>query len=545
MTELIDVDETLDGYTQVGGNGEGWQPPSTLIEAAIREIERQDESGHCLKTVQESSPFITPELRREEAGWTALSTTTNNIDMSPRMRMHTVWKARQYARHDGISKQILSLYTNFGIGVGFQFDVMADKASGNDTKARVVLDDLIKANPKTFGAQGQRANSDALYTDGELFMVMFVGADTVNIRGIDPLEITHIITDPEDRDRPVMYIRQFMKGTKQAVTFYLDWNVDDADIDKVIAAWPDGVPSFDRSMLSPDAIYHIKLGGRGKRGDSGLLGGMDWSLQYRNFMTARAAITLAIASLAYKLKIKGSAGNIAAIKSQRGTALSGSTSSGETNPPQVAGSTWLENAGAELTTMKQETGAAAAKVDAGLFMQMAGLPSGIFPHYFGSDNSFRLATATAMEPPMMKTFEAYQGLWADVYENIILWVWNKMDVPEAEQSLNTTASPIQESNTGAILESVTKLVTTFPALADSEDLMKWALQTLGINDADELIKALELDNKINSAGEGTTPPVPPAPVQPFEKVTRGTVAAQMASVLREVVDNQDRDRTER
>ena len=541
MTETINIDETIDGYRQVGGNGEGWQSPSTLIEAAMREIEQQDESGRCLKHLAEASPYISAELRREDVGWSSLSTTTNNLDMTPAMRKHSVWKARQYGRHDGISKQILALYTNFSIGTGFQWDVMADDASDQDTAAKTVLDTLIEANPKTFGAQGQRANSDALFTDGELFPVLFVGADTVKVRQVDPLEINYIVCDPEDRDKPIVYIRQFMKGTKQAVTFYFDWKVDKGDIEKAIKAWPVGAPAFSEALLSDGVMYHIKLKGRGKRGDSGLLGGMDWSMQYRNFMTARAAITLAIASLAYKLKIKGNAGNLAAIKGQRGTALTGSTSGGEANPPQVAGSTWMENAGAELTTMKQETGASAAKVDAGLFMQMAGLPSGIFPHYFGSDNSFRLATATAMEPPMMKAFESYQGLWADVYENIIEWVWDKMDVPEDERSLNTTAAPIQESNVGAIVESVAKLIVAFPALADSEDFMKWSLQTLGLNDANELIEALELDKSNKGAEPEPVQPIQLAPVQPQEKVTRGTVAAQMASVLKEVIHNQGKE----
>ncbi len=512
MTEEIDIDETMDGYRQAGPNGNQFEmPPASLIEAAMRQVEKQDVAGRALAATELSesaigSEFISPELLRDNVGWMRLSTTRNNLDMTDQMRMHGVWRARQFARHDGISKQTVALYTNFGIGTGFAWDVMGDE---DGSQAQDVLDELIALNPKTFGAQGQRTNSDGLYTDGEWFPVLFVGSDTVKIRQVDVLELTHIITDPDDRDTTWMYVRKFMRGTKEKTLVYRDWKWD--GILSPGFEMPAGIDKH--AEISEGVIYHVKLKGRGKRGDSGLLSDMDWSRQYRNFMTARAAITLAIASLAYKLKVKGNAGAIAAIKAQRGTALSTTPSSGETNPPQAAGSTWMENAGAELSPMKQETGALAAKVDAGLFIQMAGMGSGIYPQYYGT-NSFRLATAVAMEPPMMKAFESYQALWADVYENIIRWVWTKMGVPEDEQSLNTTAAPIQETNKTGIIESVAKLVLTFPPLGDSEDLMKWALQTLGLNDADELIAALDVE----------------------EKVTRGTVKTQLASALREVIE---------
>lgn len=513
--DILAEQERAEGYTKCGGNGDNYQPlPNTLIEAAVQMIERQDVAGQALAATLKESEFIKMDLLRDDVGWRKISTTANNLDMPPQMRKFTVWRARQFTRFNGIVKQMLALYTNFGIGTGFGWDVIDKDESGG--KAKEVLDTLIKANPKTFKSQGQRLNSDALYTDGEMFFVLFAGTDSVKIRTIDPMEMVDIITDPDDKATPILYARRFMRGMTEKVKYYLDWNATDLDTTVDDIKIPTGLPALTADNVDDGVVYHAKLRGRGTRGESGFTADMDWSAQYSKFMTARAAITLAIASLAYKLKVKGGAGNIAAIQSQVGSALDTSSGSGETNPPAASGSTWLENQGAELSAMKQETGAAAAKVDAGLFLQAAGVGSGIYPQYLGS-NSFRLATATAMEPPMMKAFEAYQGLWVDVYETIIRWVWDEFDVPEAEQNLNTTAPPIQEINKTGLVDSVQKLVATFPKLGDSDDLIQWALAILGMNDADELLKALEMDSE------------PPS--------TREAFVQNLSSVLREVVHN--------
>ena len=511
QTDLIEQDAEA-GYT--GGSLPFQQSPTSLIEAAMRMVESEDVAGRALSatSLKESAGFhggFNAQLAQEDRGW-LLTSTANNLDMTPQMRTFTVWRARQFARFDGIIKQTIALYTNFSIGTGLAWSVI-DKDGDADSpgRAAVLLKEIKKSNPQTFSMQAQRDASDALYADGEMFFVFFVNPKAVKIRTFDVLEITDIITDPRDKATPWMYIRKFMVGTKEKTIIYKDWG------------W-DGVLTPDFRMpqgIDPHAefddgkVYHVKLKGRDINTHSGLTSDMDWSAQYRKFMTARAAITLAIAAFAYDLKVKGNQGNINRIKSQLGTSLSTTTGSGETNPTPAPASTFLSNEGANLAPMKQETGAAAARTDSALFIQMAGMGSGIFPQYYGT-NSFRLATAAAMEPPMMKAFEAYQGLWEAVYERIIRWIWDGAGIPEEEQNLNTMAPPIQEVNKAGIIESISKMVATFPKLGDSDDLIEWGLSVLGMNDADELLKALDIDDD-----------APPS--------TREAVMQHLASVLRE------------
>ena len=512
QTDLIEQDREA-GYTEAGASP--YVPsPTTIIEAAMRLIETEDVAGRALSatSLKESAFFghggFNAQLALEDRGWRLLST-MNNLDMPPQMRMHTVSRARQFARWDSLSIQTINLYTNFGIGTGFKWGV--NNKDGSADKAAAVLADIQKTNPKTFKMKAQRDASKSAYVEGEKFFVLFFKRDSVLIRTLDPLEITDVVTHPEDKATPIFYVRRFMVGSKEVVRRYADWewegSIDVAGLPKI-----PGVRS--NAQISDGVVYHVKFIGQGQRGESGLKADMDWAHQYRKFMTARAAITLAIAAFAYDLKVKGNQGNIKRIKTQLGTSLSTNTGLGETNPPPAPASTFLSNEGANLTPMKQETGAAAAKVDAGLIVGMAGLASGIFPHYYGIDNSFRLATATSMEPPMMKTFEVWQGLWVDVYETLILGIWDRLGVPEEQQKLTTTVPPIQEINKTGLIDSLTKLVATFPKLGDSDALIEWGLSVLGFVNADDMLKALGFDDD--------TPPS-----------TREAVMQHLASVMRE------------
>jgi len=54
----------------------------------------------------------------------------------------------------------------------------------------------------------------------------------------------------------------------------------------------------------------------------------------------------------------------------------------------------------------------------------AGLAGRIFPHYLGRGEAFRLATATAMEGPVLRAFNRYQLFWSSVWSDVtkvVLW----------------------------------------------------------------------------------------------------------------------------
>jgi len=470
------------GYEQVGpgaDNGDEFPWFEAALDYATRQIQREDLAGHILRSVDmHEASLMSMDLIRDDVGWERLTGGTS-LDMPDALRVSGVRRARQYARHDGNIKQTVALYTNFAIGKGFKWTV-GEKAK----RAQQAIDELTKSvwNRKMFSTQGQRDLADALYTDGEVFFALFVEPDAVKVRTIDPLEITAILTNPEDKSEPRMYVRRYFVGTQEKTLLYRDWmwdgigDVQDAHGKPVTGEEADAV------------VFHIKAAGRGLRGESTLIADMDWAKQYRAFMTSRAAVARAIAMFPHKLKMLTDAAGLSAAAAQLGTGLSSSSS--ETNPPPTPGSMFTENAGATLSSMRQETGAASAKVDAELFQKEVGVGSGIFPHYYGLGNSFRLATANSMEPPMFKAFTAYQELWRDAYQLIFEWVLKEMDVPEDQRAVTVTGEAIREEDTAPKVDGIEKMARTFPSLVESEELAKYALSLLGVSDPAEVMAEL-------------------------------------------------------
>jgi hypothetical protein len=486
--------DTEQGYKRVGDNGQPVTELEQLIKASMREVDSTMVSAQMLQLRE--SEFLRFDLARDDVGWQKLAS-ASNLDMTPGLRQNSVWRARQFARFDGIIKQTLALYRNFAIGPGMTWQVAEEKDDAGNTiesPARPILTDLTSStwNRQIFSTQGQQELSNALYTDGEAFFVFFAGPEGVKIRTIDPMEIQEIATNPEDKTEARLYERVFFVGTKKVTRIYRDWmNLDPGA--PAITSTGRMLTAGDSNAEFVDApIYHVKLQGRGLRGETGLMTDMDWASQYRKFMTARVAVALAIAAFVHKLKTQGTQAQLDALKAKLGTGINTTTSDGENNPPAVAGSMFLENESATLTSMKQETGAASAKVDSGLILNQATIGSGMFVHYYGVDNSFRLATATSMEPPMFKAFSSYQELWRDTWLNIFQWVLREEQVDEDEiRKVEVLAPPIREQDVAPLIDSIQKTVQTFPELSDSPAVEAYMLTLLGMKNADEIIKSLD------------------------------------------------------
>jgi hypothetical protein len=215
---------------------------------------------------------------------------------------------------------------------------------------------------------------------------------------------------------------------------------------------------------------------------------LHWANQHREFMLARAAVTRAIASLAFKLKIKGGQAAVNSLKA--GLQSSHVTGTGETNPVEAPASTWIENAAADLTRMQQETGAQAAQIDGGMLVMMAGASVNIFPHYFGSGESFRLATATSMETPMRKGFEAYSKQLIDMWQEIFDYILEDAGIPEEEREVDAEYPEIIIKDIFNSMQALGLLLDKFPDMVESSEVQKKALSTLGFRRAQDILDAI-------------------------------------------------------
>ena len=231
---------------------------------------------------------------------------------------------------------------------------------------------------------------------------------------------------------------------------------------------------------------------------------------YRDFLQDRRAIARAVATYVDKISAKGGSRAIDTIRRNLESALTSVSATMETNPPPVAGSTWLENEALERTRMPLATGAGDAEIDGNALIAQAGLAGGIYPHWLGRGEAFRLATATAMETPTFRKFRRYQLWWADVWEEMakaVIALWERAAGGEAgEFTVNV--------NSGAILEKDVAVISK--ALADLGDrgyvpkpeAMQIALGLLDVADPDKVIERVEAEAKARKEEEAARPPAP-------------------------------------
>lgn len=225
--------------------------------------------------------------------------------------------------------------------------------------------------------------------------------------------------------------------------------------------------------------------------------GASWSRAYRNFLQDRAAVARSVAMYVDKLKVQGSSRAVDQIAARLQSSLVSGTGAHDSNPPPVAGSSWVQNQSIDRERMPLNTGAGDAEKDGAPLLAQAGLAGRVFPHYLGRGEAFRLATATAMEVPVLKAFSRYQHFWASVWEDMAEIVLGKFQ-QYSGVTFETTAVDVSTQSivqtdikeVSSMLDSITSaagagVITGETAQIAATSLVKAGLVTLGVSDGSE------------------------------------------------------------
>jgi hypothetical protein len=423
------------------------------------------------------------ELALEDANWIRLG---KSAEMDAVSRRAVVERARLYWHRDPLAKQAVRLWTDYSVGTGMSF-------RAKDQKAQLLLEAFWKhrKNRKLLGPGGQRKSSQKLLIDGEVFFAVFEGEPPL-LRRIDPLQISKIITHPEDEETPVYYQRDFATDAGGQVTrFYRDWALEAEEEKEVEGKGKDanGQAVNSEKVEEKVVIYHAALDPFRNRGNSLLMPVLDWLRENRRFMQARVAITQSLARFVMKAKVKGGP---AVLEAARKTLASALTQGGdtETNPPAAAGSTWFENQGMDLSAITRKSGAGEARDDSDMFKLMVSPGVGIFLHYFGDPSTGNLATATAMELPMLKQFGAYQQFWTGVYEDLDTIVLDQAKFT-GDRFVDRDWPPIIEADIGVLATAFAAFAQAMPGLMEQPELVQRVLTALLINNPQEIIKRMQ------------------------------------------------------
>ena len=424
--------------------------------------------------LREASANVEADLALEDEGWINLSGTTADV-ISPAERITNLKLSRLYSTKDPMGKQAIRLWTDYTFGIGMTWSV-------EDDSVKKVLEGFwdAKANQSVLSARGQRKSSDKLLIDGEIFFAIFLGTKgEAKIRTIDPLEITEIITDPDDKDDTRYYRREWSDtaGKPHKDIYRSTTNIKDkATLDQ-----------YGKSVKKTEdaLVYHLTYNTITQRGNPLLLPALLWMKYNTKFLGSRIAIMLALARFALKQKVKGGQTAVDAIKAK-------------THSKDIpAGSTALENLGVETTVMKQETGASGAYQDGRMIKLMFHSAVGFPEQYFGDISIGNLATAKTVEIPVFKMIQSYQAIWNDAYQDIDEVILEHAKISPDKWYVDRDFPKIAPADVLQTATALTQILQALPELGDSEDVKQIALLTLGVNDPAEVLDALAKEVKAN------------------------------------------------
>lgn len=453
------------------------------------------------------------ELALDDRGWLVGGKRMAG-ELDPLSRQVQVNKSRYYWLRDPLVKQAVRLWTDYALGsTAMTWKAMKEVETGakgglqQDDEKQSTLDSFMKsrANRWYTSKMGQRRLSHRLLVDGELFFAFFEPDSTAKagtVRTFDCLQMSDIITDPDDEGKVVAYKRvcnagnQTSTGGQSKVTrYYRPWDYDGAEPKwgyGELQPYYGGDPMKIENIKFEDGcrMYHLPFDPMERRGTTLISASSDWSREHRRLMTARVAIVQALSRFAWKGKVKGGQKAINSIvsKMQSTYATTGLSGGTEQNPANAPGGFWAENAGVELDATPRATGAGDAKSDSDQLKLMVCAGTGIMLHYLGDGGNANLATATAMELPMLKMFGAYQELWKDAWRDMFSIVLDE-EVDEDPTELQITLPNIIEEDLQKLGSFLTTFTAAFPE-AKIPAVMQRCLESMDIQDIDDVMDTI-------------------------------------------------------
>lgn len=448
------------------------------------------------------------ELALDDRGWLVGGKRMAG-ELDPLSRQVQVNRSRYYWLRDPLVKQAVRLYTDYAFGAeAMTYHALGDDDITPDKSTQDELDKFMKnrKNRRITSRAGQRRLSHRLLVDGELFFAVY---EDGTIRMFDCLQMNDIITDPDDEDVVIAYKRTTAaKSTAPKTLYYKPWDYDEeaygpspkVGASEIQPYYGGDAQKIQNIKFEPKCVmYHLAFDAMEKRGTTLISACSDWTREHRRFMTARVAIADALTRFTFKGKVKGGQKMLNSVRSKlestfSQTGLAGGT---EHQPPNAPGGIWLENEGVNLTATPRMTGASDAKADSEQLKLMTCAGTGIMLHYFGDPGTTNLASATAMELPMLKMFTAYQQLWKDAWRDIFSIVLGEK-VDDEPANIQIVAPDIIDQDLQSQSQFLTALITAFPETKVPSVLRRF-LSILGMENLDELMKEIADQKAENDA----------------------------------------------
>lgn len=473
-----------------------------------------------LRAEQETNLVLTEsladlELQLEDVGWRKLATGVQD-EFTAQGRRQIAGICRLMAISHPLIKRGLNLRVGYVWGQGVE--VTARVKDDEDLQAQVnqLLDAFDEDNAKSLtGSQACEELERAEGTDGNVFLACFTSLLTgrVQVRSTPPDEIVDIISNPEDRDEPWFYVREYVTNVIEAG--YQPGNTR-TRAQTVKVAHPalgyrpaQRIKTLNGAEVRWDApILHVpvnRLDGW-KYGIPDAYASIAWARMYRDFLVDWAGLTKALSKLAWK---QTGDTRSRAVRAAASMAAS-TTAAAPTDPRAASGQTVTMGPGHTLeaipksgATIDSQSGKPlAAMVAAGLGVSVVDLLAD--PGVTGAR-----AVAETLDKPIILEMGMRRLLWQaareDIYRHVIAAAveapkgmlrgrvtiddWGRKHTlleGNVEPTIEFTWPPLADLDPVKLVEAIVAADSTgkLPDVTVARMLM----QALGVPDVDEVLE---------------------------------------------------------
>ena len=384
-------------------------------------------------------------------------------ELTHQTRRKWAQKSRYAWMNDPMAGAAVDLMNDFTFGRG------VPKPSAKDEEVQNVLDEFWDDPDNQLvltSYQAQVQLGTDLTLQSNLFLLMFEGDDgKVKLGLLNHDDVFDAVRDPDNRLRVLYYVAKKRKQEwdfdhdapkldltsvqEQTKSYYYDhWqNVEQAQEERR------SIPKPPKGKRGEGRVYHIVI----NKGMEQVFGvptmqrTLRWFGAYNDFMKSRVDMTKAAAAFIMQRKIKGTESQLTKMASRaltRRSDLAGSLYEGQdaVAAPVAPGSMANVNENASLEPLKLSSGGGEAATDAEMLRAQVSAATRFPQHYYGDAGSANLATATAMELPVLKAVEARQ----EVFEGAIRWaldrvIENAVDTGHLDPNVQTEPEATPES----------------------------------------------------------------------------------------------------
>lgn len=387
--------------------------------------------------------------------------------------------ARVYWLKNPLIKRAVATQANYVFGQGV--DVVAA-----DEDVQTVVDAFMedsKNRAELTGEQAMLTKETELQVTSNLFFTFFT--DPLNgatrVRTIPLSEITRIIYNPDDSKEPWYYYRQWQQPKEPG----------SQKCEMHQAMYPDinympkgGLPKHFNGIevMALNPVYHVKTNCLSdmEYGVSEIYAAIDWAKAYKDFLEDWYTIVKSLSKFAWKATSKSGATGMAQAKQVLEGAINGGSNPMNSDLPGQAAQVWMSSDNFDIAPMPK-SGATVAVDDGRRALLMVCAATGIYEHYFGDPSTGNLATAKAMEQPMLLMFQERQELWTDVFNTILGYVINQsalkpggklrgvmsfndygesyVDMGDTDRSVDVKFPPILQEDVNERIDAIVKSVT--------------------------------------------------------------------------------------